>query len=268
MTFNVFKGILKINKRTIAALVIALSTATVLVSAPIQVPNIFQEGDIISAEEVNANFQVLQERINQLSEDLASFQVEVLPVGTIVPFAGTSDKIPAGWLLCDGSSLVKTGDYAALYAIIASNYGAEDGDHYSLPDLRGVFLRGHDPDAAKDVDAAGRIALRPDLTFYSGNTGNTIGSYQEDLFSSHNHDKGSLNITNSGSHSHRSYLGGLSYGEINRFASASFATSYSDYTESATHTHPNSTFSGNVGFSGGNETRVKNVAINYIVKYK
>jgi microcystin-dependent protein len=256
--YSILRKKLSTDGRIMGALFLVLIT-TVLISAPIQVPNVFQEGDIISAEEVNANFQVLQDRINQLSEDLANAQVEVLPVGTIVPFSGTSDKIPDGWLLCNGNSLEKTGDYATLYAIVGSSYGAEDGDHYSLPDLRGVFLRGHDPDATKDVDATGRVALRPDLAFYSGNTGNTIGSYQGDMFASHNH-----TASANGDHSHTvsdytiSWNAG-SGGTGGRHYSSGNYNKATNSTGSHSHTISN---------TGGNETRVKNVAINYIIKYK
>ena len=44
---------------------------------------------------------------------------------------------PAGYLLCDGSAVSRT-TYAALFAVIASGYGAGDGSTtFNVPDLRG-----------------------------------------------------------------------------------------------------------------------------------
>lgn len=43
---------------------------------------------------------------------------------------------PAGWLLRDGSSLLRT-DFPVLFAAIGTTYGAADGLHFSLPDERG-----------------------------------------------------------------------------------------------------------------------------------
>lgn len=49
---------------------------------------------------------------------------------------------PAGWLICDGSSLLRAGTYAALFAIIGTAFGTVDGTHFTLPDLRGKLALG------------------------------------------------------------------------------------------------------------------------------
>lgn len=46
---------------------------------------------------------------------------------------------PTGWLICDGSSLLRAGTYAALFAIIGTTFGTADGTHFNIPDLRGKF---------------------------------------------------------------------------------------------------------------------------------
>lgn len=56
-----------------------------------------------------------------------------VPIGTIIPFAGNS--VPQGYLLCDGSAISRT-DYASLFAVIGTIYGAGDGNStFKLPDL-------------------------------------------------------------------------------------------------------------------------------------
>lgn len=55
-------------------------------------------------------------------------------------FAGST--IPTGWLLCDGSAVSRT-DYAALYAVIGTTYGAGNGSTtFNLPNLQDKFVQG------------------------------------------------------------------------------------------------------------------------------
>ena len=62
-----------------------------------------------------------------------------IPVGTIIPFAGNS--VPQGYLLCDGSAISRT-DYASLFAVIGTIYGAGDGNAtFNLPALVDYVLR-------------------------------------------------------------------------------------------------------------------------------
>lgn len=63
------------------------------------------------------------------------------PSGTIIVFAGTGT--PSGWLLCDGSSVLRN-DYPALFAAIGTTYGAADGTHFTLPNLKGKIPVGQD----------------------------------------------------------------------------------------------------------------------------
>lgn len=56
-------------------------------------------------------------------------------IGEIIPYAGSTPPV-SNWLVCDGSSLLRT-DYPDLFAIIGTSYGSVDSTHFSLPDLRG-----------------------------------------------------------------------------------------------------------------------------------
>ena len=61
-------------------------------------------------------------------------------VGAVVAFAGSTT--PQGWLLCDGSAVSRT-DYAALYAVIGTTYGAGNGSTtFNLPNLIDKFVEG------------------------------------------------------------------------------------------------------------------------------
>jgi len=56
-------------------------------------------------------------------------------IGEIIPFAGPTSP-SARWLLCDGASLLRS-DYPDLFGVIGTTYGAADGTHFNIPDLRG-----------------------------------------------------------------------------------------------------------------------------------
>lgn len=64
------------------------------------------------------------------------------PPGVYVPFAGAT--VPSGWLLCDGSSQLRA-DFPALFSVIGTIYGAVDGTHFNVPDMRGLVPVGRHP---------------------------------------------------------------------------------------------------------------------------
>lgn len=64
----------------------------------------------------------------------------MIPTGIVQAFAGSTT--PQGWLLCDGSAVSRT-DYADLYAVIGTTYGAGDGSTtFNLPNLVDKFVEG------------------------------------------------------------------------------------------------------------------------------
>jgi len=104
---------------------------------------------------------------------------DITVVGQILSSA--SVNVPDGFLYCDGSSLLRTA-YPELFAEIGTAYGAVDGTHFNLPDLRGMFLRGQSDGTGQDPDAGSRFADNA-----GGNTGDNIGSQQVHALESHNH---------------------------------------------------------------------------------
>lgn len=145
--------------------------------------NVFTSGTTISSADVNDNFAAIKSKLQSLAG-------QVVPVGTVAPFAGTRDKVPAGWLLCDGKA-VSRATYSSLFAVIGESWGNGDtSSTFNIPDLRGVFLRGSNNDTDgtprsddyRDPDFAGR-------SYLSGGVANDdqIGSYQKDAFQGHWH---------------------------------------------------------------------------------
>jgi hypothetical protein len=64
-----------------------------------------------------------------------------VPVGTVIAFAGTIDKAPTGYLLCNGDEK-EISKYEELSKVIGSKYGTASGGKFKLPNFQGVFLRG------------------------------------------------------------------------------------------------------------------------------
>jgi len=160
-----------------------------------------------------------------------------VPSGSIMPYMGTN--APAGWLLCDGAAVSRT-QYATLFGVIGVSNGSGDGmSTFNLPDLRGMFLRGLDGVAGIDPDKATRTAAKP-----GGNTGNALGSLQQDQFKSHNHVNGSFV----------------------RLVQQSNGTSTTTTATDVTPSEPDIVNTALMLAAGGNESRPKNVYVNYIIK--
>lgn len=143
------------------------------------------------ADEVNANFQNLVDKITALE---AKVQAGSVPVGTVLAFAGTA--VPAGFLMCDGSQVNRT-TYAALFDVIGTTHGAGNlTTTFHLPDYRGRFLRGVSGTSGRDRDAATRTAMAT-----GGFAGNLVGSVQD--YATAAPKTTVLTISTTGNHTHQ-----------------------------------------------------------------
>jgi hypothetical protein len=184
---------------------------------------------------VTLNFTVNGNKLQLNGTDVATLP-DFTPAGTIVAYGGSIP--PAGWLLCDGQSYNRTGQYANLFGAIGTNFGFPNINQFNVPDLRGMFLRGQmglRNDGLGDLDNTSRIASGT-----NGAVGNNVGSYQSDELKSHNHKQGDR-------------IGSQNVGNI----AAGGLNGITDNNNSLTYT----------SLTGGSETRPKNVYVNYIIKH-
>lgn len=80
--------------------------------------------------------------------------LDEMPVGSIVQYGGTN--APAGWLICDGSSISRT-EYKDLFNAINTSYGVGDGSTtFNLPNLKGRVAVGLDSDDT-DFNTIGKL---------------------------------------------------------------------------------------------------------------
>ena len=189
------------------------------------------------------------------SGNLSFSIVQGVPTGSVFCIAVAS--VPTGYLECNGAAVNRT-TFAALFAIIGTQYGAGNGSTtFNLPDLRGEFIRGFDN--GRGVDS-----------------GRSIATSQSDQNEAHTHSAGSLSTAN---HNMTGTITRISESfESSGSASGVFSkqTGFSaantpgrpdsndagQVTLSSNHTH---SVSGNTG-SEGTESRPRNIAMMYIIK--
>lgn len=93
------------------------------------------------------------------------------PAGALQMYAGPA--APAGWLLCDGSSVLRT-SYPGLFTAIGTTYGTVDSTHFNLPDLRQRFPYGNNP-AASTLATTGGTATHTHPLSDAGQAAVTVG---------------------------------------------------------------------------------------------
>ena len=173
-----------------------------------------------------------------------SFQVVAgVPSGAVFCIAVAS--VPSGYLECNGQSVSRT-TFAALFAVIGTQYGSSSGSTFKVPDLRGEFIRGFDN--GRGVDS-----------------GRSVASSQSDQNKQHNHSASSSSSVSDPGHKHNILFGIGSFGGssgaqvprdsgtiTNRMSNANTGISVSTSTS--------------IGNDGGNETRPRNIAMMYVIK--
>jgi hypothetical protein len=177
--------------------------------------NLSTTGTLIQTESLQYQAPVSESSMQAMGGAINYCLLKLIPIGTIIPSMLTqaqfNGQVGSGyWVIADGSSCTGTA-YASVTGYV------------TVPDLRGVFLRGKNngrSDGNQNPDG--------DLT---------LGTYQADAFASHTHSypaDGDNGLQNNNHASNGNGTGG--------------------------------TNSNTVASAGGNETRAKNVTVNYFIR--
>lgn len=119
-------------------------------------------------EELNAT----KEELANITNELNIAKKNIVPVGVIYPFGGSNDKVPAGYLPCDGRPVNRT-QYSALFNVIGTSFGNGDNvSTFNVPDMRECVPVG--------INASGR-ADNGDHDIY------TLGQFKKDQLQTHSH---------------------------------------------------------------------------------
>ena len=183
---------------------------------------------------------------NNIYNLIASKIGATIPVGVIYPFGGSNEKVPNGYLPCDGRPVSRT-EYSALFNVIGTSFGNGDTiNTFNVPDMRECVPVG--------------IGTRK--SGVAVHDAYDLGQFKDDQFKSHNHD---VSITG-GEHSH--YIGARKEA-FNINGDGHCVVNYDDpnktrdlYTETEGHTHDITIYN-----RGGKTTHGKQVGVNYIIKY-
>jgi len=204
----------------------------------------FQPNTLAKASEVNANFACLQKRIDTLMarcDSIALLKTENDSLKEKVDLLAIIDA-PRGSII---ASVVKPASDGYLpntnqtWLLAAGQNGISGFD--SIPDLRGVFLRG------VDYTVTGRNLTMRDIAREAGN-------FQEDTLLAHSH-----RIAASSGNSI------AQINDVNATGFAGWANNFVGYTSGVSSKIPDGKL---IEESGGTETRPKNVAVYYYIKVK
>ena len=171
--------------------------------------------------------------LGNVQRDLNALNLHV-PIGTIMAYGGdTTDPVIVDRLKKEGwlpcnGAPVSREAYKDLYNVIGAAFGADSPATFQLPDMRGRFLRGVDQGTGRDPDVKDRYASQ------GGKNGDQVGSLQNDIFGRHYHQYTIF----------PSDRGNIASGRYWKQGQA------------------------NTTEAGGNETRPKNIYVNWIIKAK
>lgn len=223
-------------------------------------PNAKSDDPTVSNSEILATTAAVNAAMVQVVYPLA---------GMVASFA--RNTAPAGWLKANGAAVSRT-TFAKLFEVIGTTFGAGDGvATFNIPDMRGEFPRGLDD--GRGIDP-----------------GRVLGTGQAGMLETHGHEATTsadgghvhtahITIDAAGEHTHsspRAANSSVGSGSPNHTtangANGSTAATY----PSGNHTHgatvwmdasPSHTHGVTVSRTGGAETRPRNVALLYCIKY-
>ena len=126
------------------------------------------------------------ELLNQLFGKISHFFYYLVPVGTMLEYAG--QNAPDGYLLCQGQAVSRS-EYADLFKVIGTKYGAGDGSTtFNLPNPKGRVIVGLDSNDS-DFNALGKTGGAKTVTL------------TKEQIPAHNH-SATVSINSGGAHTH------------------------------------------------------------------
>lgn len=253
-------------------------------------PNAKSDDPTTNSSEILATTAALNRLQKQVGDSMT---------GMVTAFAMNTP--PAGWLACNGAAISRTA-FASLFARIATQYGAGDGaTTFNVPDMRGLFPRGFDDGRGVDpgrvfgsfqdmalhlhAHTASAAAVGDHLhTAWTDAQGNHVHSAWTDAQGNHDH---GWRIAASGqaiSVGYPRYGGSPVDLEMPNGANADNQPMRTDYQGNHAHNvgigaagqHAHNvgvsgggahTHAVTVAANGGTETRPKNMALYYCIKY-
>lgn len=117
-------------------------------------PNAISDDPATNSSQIVASTAALNKLQKQVGDSMT---------GMVAAFAMTA--APTGWLKCNGAAVSRT-TFAQLFAWLGTHYGAGDGSTtFNLPDMRGLFPRGWDD--GRGLDPGRAFGVYQDMMIHS-----------------------------------------------------------------------------------------------------
>lgn len=209
---------------------------------------VFSSNEIVTPTNLNAlgvptvsNIVTADIADGAVTQSKLNASVTLVPTGAIMPFAMNS--APNGWLPASGTTVSRT-TYATLFEAIGTTYGTGDGSTtFTLPDLRGYFVRG----AGTNTD---------------GTASGTFGAKQGNTVGPHTHSGTTGTDYPDHAHSHGAAGGGS---QFNMYGGSSLGA-FGGTTNGANTRHQHDFTTSSQSPAGSTETRPANIALLYCIK--
>lgn len=215
----------------------------------------------LGSEQYNwSDFVTLTNKTNrQLRTEIETLQAQIAtlqpaPAGSIMMWP--SNTIPSGWALCNGSSYSRS-EYATLFAVLGTTYGADDNSTFKLPDMRGMFVAGRGANGYNTINQKGganTVALTvAEMPKHNHDTGTSV-------------DDGTLETSKNGSHSHSIPTGGNTTGVA--YGAQKATSEYGAFNSGSAGEHTHTITLKARGNGDAHENRPPYIVLNYIIKLK
>lgn len=142
----------------------------------------------------------------QVADSVATSGFDLLPVGSMMFWAGPTASIPAGWLLCDGSTVSRTtySNLSAVFSVATPSYPYGSGDGSTTFHLPNSLGRALSHEGFAPTNTAKQLAGAETQTLTDANIvshTHTVNTHSHDGINSHTH-TGTSHTHSTGSHTH------------------------------------------------------------------
>ncbi|MDU9040254.1 phage tail protein [Pseudomonas corrugata] len=242
-------------------------------------PNAKSDDPTTNSSQILATTAALNKLNQQIGEPM---------VGMVAAFAMSAP--PAGWLKCNGAAISRT-TFDKLFARLSTYYGAGDGSTtFNLPDMRGMFPRGWDD--GRGIDPGRVFGTFQDMLLQSHAHTASAAAVADHVHAASTDSQGQHTHTAAtdlkGEHTHAGNVvgallnvnGGVEEGQAQPNRPVSAVAPAGGHTHNVTiaaagaHAHTvsvgaagNHTHTVTVAANGGTETRPKNMALLFCIKY-
>jgi microcystin-dependent protein len=218
-----------------------------------------------NASDATPGEDIIATQYNNLRSDVEAVYREVVPVGTVLMWAGSDANVPTNWLLCNGAAISRS-TYSDLFNSLGSGFGGGNGSTtFNIPDMRDRFVVGAGTTYSRNGKGGSvsvTLSTAQLASHNHGNTGSTTPSHTHGISSSGTHGH-ALDYSSSGGINHGVTAMGTKLGTSSGIVGTSGAHTHTTSSQSGgSHLHS----TGSAGSGLAHENRPPYIGMFYIIK--